>query len=229
MKPIIAIGDVHGLFLWTHIVQQMDKFRFVFLGDYLDPYTPIDPELLCSNLSAIIKLKKEYPEDVTLLIGNHDIHYIYDDAPRSSRYNPDIAEEARKLFTQDISLFQNAYQEGKTLFTHAGVSQEWFDGDFHGDVTKSIADQLNNPTEEQRRSLYRIGPLRGGRFGPFGGDFGGIYWADIDELTNPLHGFQQIVGHNRVRSPKVRIGQEGGKIVFCDCLWTDEYYQVELF
>lgn len=38
MKPIVAIGDVHGLEKWRSIVDEHEDCTIVFLGDYLDPY-----------------------------------------------------------------------------------------------------------------------------------------------------------------------------------------------
>jgi len=40
MKSTIAIGDIHGLTNWKDIVNdpKNEGCRFVFLGDYMDPY-----------------------------------------------------------------------------------------------------------------------------------------------------------------------------------------------
>ena len=216
MKPIVALGDVHGLTYWKTVVEEHPGCRYVFLGDYLDPYGYIPRKELLRNLFEIILLKKLQPDDVVLLLGNHDLHYLRDDAPFCSRYDWQIADAASRLFRENAALFQNAYQEEKTVFTHAGISQAWFEEDFKGDASRPIADQLNAPSDEQLPALFRVGEKRGGRRGARGG----IFWADITELDDPLHGFTQVVGHNRVREVTEHEGTAHNKIIFCDCLFA---------
>lgn len=67
--------------------------------------------------------------DVVLLLGNHDLHYFCDEACVGTRFDMEIAADASKLFLGNIHLFQYAFQDGECLFTHAGVSQLWFDYD----------------------------------------------------------------------------------------------------
>ena len=198
---------MHGLDLWRDVVEAHPECRVVFLGDYLDPYGYVHKGKLLNNLRAIMQLKRDRPEDVVLLLGNHDLHYFCDES---------------WMFLNNIALFQYAFQDGEYLFTHAGVSQEWFDYDFCGDAARLIADQLNNPAADQVPALLRVGYARGGRRG----DTGGIFWADKNELEEPLHGFTQIVGHNRVEEVTEHIGPGGGKIVFCDCLRNGLYLYI---
>ena len=221
-KATIAIGDVHGLDLWRDVVEAHPECRVVFLGDYLDPYGYVPREKLLENLRSIIDLKRSRPEDVVLLLGNHDLHYFCEDACVGTRFDMEIAADASKFFLGNIHLFQYAFQDGEYLFTYAGVSQLWFDYDFCGDASRSVAEQLNNPAADQMPALLRVGYARGGRRG----DTGGIFWADKSELEEPLHGFTQIVGHNRVAEVTERTGPGGGKIVFCDCLRNGLYLYI---
>ena len=221
-RPTIAIGDVHGLDLWRDVVEAHPECRVVFLGDYLDPYGYVHKGKLLDNLRAIMQLKRDRPEDVVLLLGNHDLHYFCEDAYVGTRFDMEIAADASKLFLDNIHLFQYAFQDGEYLFTHAGVSQEWFDNDFCGDAARPIADQLNNPAADQVPALLRVGSARGGR----ACDTGGIFWADKSELEEPLYGFTQIVGHNRVAEVTEHTGPGGGRIVFCDCLRNGLYLYI---
>ena len=225
MKPTIAIGDVHGLDYWKGIVKEHPGKRIVFLGDYLDPYYYIPSSELIENLQHIIALKVERGDDVVLLLGNHDVHYFEEDAPMGTRYNPQIVRRAMKLFSDNRNLFMYAFQDGHTIFTHAGISQQWFTRDFEGNSHGNIADQLNCPHgERQRQAILRVGCRRGG----WSGDVGGILWADIDELTDPLHGYTQVVGHNRVTEVITRQGTvPDTKIIFCDCLRNGNYLLIE--
>jgi glutamate racemase len=64
---------------WKTVVQDNPNSKYVFLGDYLDPYENINREALICNLKDIIQLKKEHIDNVVLLLGNHDLHYFTTD------------------------------------------------------------------------------------------------------------------------------------------------------
>lgn len=218
-SKIVAIGDVHGSDRWKHIVEQHPDDRIVFLGDYLDPYQYVQEEELVRNLQLIISLKKEKPDSVVLLLGNHDLHYFCEDIAFGSRFNVRMMDVYFHLFLENLHLFQNAYQVGKTIFTHAGISHEWFVDDFKGNLDMSIAEQLNHPEPSQLEALYRVGGERGGSsLLP-----GGIFWADRRELSRPLSGYRQVVGHNRVEKAFHYKGNHDNEIIFCDCLWKGDY------
>ncbi|MCL2484988.1 MAG: metallophosphoesterase [Endomicrobia bacterium] len=222
-KNVFVFGDIHGLTLWKNVVEDNLSADFVFLGDYLDPYLDIPDKILLDNLREIIKLKKDRPKNVVLLLGNHDLHYFDNKALNAGRFNYEIAPVAEKLFMDNRKLFQFAYQNGKTIFTHAGITNDWFINDFKGDIKKNIAKQLNNPkNSEQENTLYYASEnFRGGL-----NENGGPFWSDICEIGNdPLKDFIQVVGHNRVE----KIGRmeiSGGKIIFCDCLESGNYLKI---
>jgi hypothetical protein len=139
---------------------------------------------------------------------------------RGTRWNAGIAKEAAGLFADNRELFQYAHQESNYIFTHAGMAHKWFTDYFKGDAHKNIAAQLNNPTPEQEKYLFACGEARGGLY-----EYGGIFWADIEDLCEPLQGFTQIVGHNRVPGIKDII-VNGGRIIFCDCLFNKHYLKI---
>ena len=118
------IGDIHGCNTWQKLVRK-DAVN-IFLGDYLDPY---DGEGINSgtddyeNLLEIIRYKQTYP-DTILLLGNHDLHYLWHE--HYSRYNPIHANRYAQLFRTYRHLFQAAYAIGDNiLVTHAGVTRPW--------------------------------------------------------------------------------------------------------
>jgi hypothetical protein len=222
MVPTVVLGDIHGLTSWKKIIDDNANYRFVFLGDYLDPFEPSDVKLLLKNLSEIIQLKKSNPDNVILLLGNHDMHYITSDMEPCMRFDMNVYEQANELFVDNFELFQYAFQDGNYLFTHAGVSHEWFANDFHGDILRNIAEQLNNPSDEQIPSLCRISAF----FGGYDGSIGGIFWAHIEDLFEPLRGFTQIVGHN-VMDEISEYRSKSGNVIFCDALWNGQYLKIE--
>ncbi|MDR0865008.1 MAG: metallophosphoesterase [Candidatus Symbiothrix sp.] len=221
-KTIIAIGDIHGLTTWKQVVAENPGCKYVFLGDYLDPYIDIAPDLLITNLKEIIQLKKEQPDNVILLLGNHDVPYFIHEAIPCKRYNMFIAGNIKQLFVENQHLFQYAFQEGNIIFTHAGIAHQWFIHDFKGDRHKNIAEQLNNPTPEQTPALYQCGGGRGGDKNTIGG----ILWANYTELDPPLQGYIQIVGHNQVQEIQ-EIPVNDVSVWFCDCLWKGEYLVID--
>ena len=221
-QATIVFGDIHGLTYWKKVVNENPGCRYIFLGDYLDPYGYITHEELIDNLKEILQLKIDRPDDVILLLGNHDLHYFCSDMVPSSRFDFSIAREVSALFRENIHLFMYAFQEGKRIFTHAGISEKWFLNYFKGDVHKNIAKQLNYPLPEQVEALCRCGTMRGGDWGATGG----IFWADISELNDPLQGYTQYVGHNRVGTV-FKDECNGGEITFCDCLYNEIYLKLE--
>lgn len=225
IDKLIVIGDIHGLSTWCKVIKvHPDAACYVFLGDYCDPYgLEISDEMVVDNLIDIISFKKEYPERVILLLGNHDMHYLLPNSSKGSRYNRPLSMILYDLFKNNEVLFQPAYACGRLLFTHAGVLHSWFER-FHGDFNESIAEQLNNRRGDS--ALLQCGFLRGGN-----DEHGGIFWADIDEFVTDdlLPGYIQLVGHNRVISIKV-VGESTdttGVIVFCDSLYRNNYLVVE--
>ncbi|MDR1879170.1 MAG: metallophosphoesterase [Bacteroidales bacterium] len=217
----IIIGDIHGSRFWKKTVEDNPNCRYVFLGDYLDPFENMDNNELTDNLKEIIQLKKDNPDNVVLLLGNHDMHYITSDMCPSLRFDLSIYEKANELFIHNFHLFHYAYQIESCIFTHAGISHEWFVNDFQGDITNDIAEQLNNPTEEQAKSLCLISEFFGGEEGTIGG----IFFAHLQDLYEPLHGFTQIVGHNRMDEIS-EYQCEHGNVIFCDALWNGQYLKM---
>jgi len=177
MTPTIIFGDIHGLSFWKKVVNKYPDHRYIFLGDYLDPYEDIENNLLIDNLKEIIKLKKERPDNVILLLGNHDMHYVDWDFEPCSRYNVEIEMKVHALFKKNRRLFTYAFQEENRIFTHAGISKKWFFEDFGGDIEKNIAEQLNKPRPDQLPALYRAGWWRGGG------------WFQEKTKTHPLAAF----------------------------------------
>jgi len=225
IRPTIVFGDIHGSTYWKKVVADNPDCRYIFLGDYLDPYDNVTRDELIYNLTEIIQFKKDRSDDVILLLGNHDLHYFCKDVPGTSgRYDCILSEFVWEIFTENLSFFTYAVQEGNRIFTHAGISESWFLNDFKGDLNKNIAEQLNNPqmSSKQLRALHQAGEARGGSWC----SKGGIFWADISELNDPLKGFTQYVGHNRVEKIH-EIRKNGGKIVFCDCFYKEIYLKLD--
>ncbi len=224
---IISISDIHGRPYWKEIdVNQYDKV--IFVGDYVDSYDRRDVEIL-TNLEAIIELKKEYPDKVVLLLGNHDIGYMFlNEGYNCSGFRPAMQINLMPLFKLNKDLFQIAFQIGKHIWTHAGISKGWYDYN-REDIeriastfeTKDLADTLNHMLHlKENRLLHQVGNYRGGSY-----QFGGITWADRKETKNDyLPGYFQIVGHTPC-DVIMHYGDENGSIRYIDVLGRYEFLE----
>lgn len=131
MNRLLFLGDIHGNPIWKKILEEnKGKYdKILFVGDYVDSYEFTAKEQ-AKNLAEIIELKKSDPENVVLLIGNHDVQYL-------TRYNQGLIcisdlttkkfKRFNSLFRENINLFQLAFAEKDHVFTHAGIHQTWFD------------------------------------------------------------------------------------------------------
>lgn len=228
MNKLIIIPDVHGRTFWKEIVynalENEPETDIVFLGDYVDPYEyeGIFPEDGIAALEEVIDIKKKYantPETyhrVTLLIGNHDLGYLWPSicqARRSRKYASDIYS----IFSANFSLFDLAYEcefKGKKyLLSHAGIHKEWY---------KFTMQSLNIPIKDydnialKLNNIFHIAVYEDimveclGIYSYFrgysGSENGSCVWADVREWSDELGnveknaemGFFQIFGHTQL-------------------------------
>ncbi|WP_432713687.1 metallophosphoesterase, partial [Pedobacter sp.] len=106
---IITIGDIHGRDFWNNVLQeQMDTL--VFIGDYFDSYNQaISAPKEIENFEKILNLKRDNPNMVKLLIGNHDFHYLYGIEDRYSRYQRSFAREISSVLESALDAMQMCY------------------------------------------------------------------------------------------------------------------------
>lgn len=202
-KGTLIIPDVHGRTFWKTALNTGRYGKVIFLGDYVDPYAyeGIDNLTAISNFKDILSLKMIYPDQVILLLGNHDLCYLsdhYRDIAENDRYDYEYEEELQHLFRGWSRFFKLAHEEKingtRYLFTHAGVTRSWLKQN-----TKIIgepdAEHLNLLlcTIEGIKTLAQVGQARCGNY-----TSGSIVWADCEELakSEPLPDTYQVVGHS---------------------------------
>lgn len=245
ITKVLVVGDLHGRHEYAS--NAIDKFnnedydKLVFIGDYADSYTRTNEDILrCYKL--VIEAKLADPNNVILLIGNHELHYMYGEGEyRCSGYRADLFIQLNPYLRAYSRLFQVAYQLGNYLFTHAGVQRQWYLKHFdilnkwaeivEVDITDQsrLADILNIVSETaDRQCLHEVGNIRGG----WADDRGGITWCDRTEMLSrgPLVGYHQIVGHTPHKFI-TRVNRfEGGKqykntsVTFIDVLDKKEQF-----
>ena len=206
-NDLIIIPDVHGRGFWREAVERHPEGQFIFLGDYLDPYEyeDITTEEAFQGLEDIVRFKEEHPDSVSLLWGNHDLHYLYPEL-LGSRYDSDHAERNAHYFHDHQTLFGIAHETeaaGKRfLFSHAGVGMEWLRRNFPGLKAEEVHATLLNDLVGYPAFMSALGDVSMYRGG--GDEFGSMIWADAKEQgheENQLPGVVQIFGHTQLRRP----------------------------
>lgn len=220
------VGDIHGeLYLLENAIEKFEEEKhnkLIFIGDYVDSYDCTDVEIV-HCLKEVIEYKKKNPNNIFLLLGNHDwqYYYVFEKWYRCSGRRANIEKELYDLFMSNKDLFNIAHKDGKYLATHAGISKKWYSkyydrllyyGDKYWDAKGDI-DQILNRIKDTPDNwiLGTIGEIRGGS------GAGGPLWADKSEMgTNESSKhWNQIVGHSRV--PDIT---QVDNVTFIDCLRT---------
>jgi len=146
MKTVV-IGDTHGRSLWKLIVnQEQDADRIIFIGDYFDSFEISGVEQI-QNFKEIIEYKKTSGKEVIMLVGNHDHHYYPEVGyTGTSGYQSGIAPSINQVIDENRQHLQIAYSFDEFLFTHAGVSPTFMDGEFgeEGWVEDNVVELLND-------------------------------------------------------------------------------------
>jgi hypothetical protein len=141
---VLAIGDIHGEMGWKDHVGKKQYDHVVFIGDYFDSFN-LSVQSQIYNFNEIVNFKQSNPDNVTLLAGNHDFHYMIDDEMYSG-FNSSIkfAMQYRLLDMVKDGTITMAHSIGKYLFSHAGISEKWCEnqGEFinYDDLVNSIND-----------------------------------------------------------------------------------------
>lgn len=220
---ITVIGDIHGRDSWKEIVNAeiANTTKFIFLGDYFDSIDiPAAKQL--ENFKDITAFKKANMNQVVLLCGNHDYHYISDD--RYSGYNEHWHILFTNAFAKAISeeLIQMCYEHDGALFSHAGVSTIWLNKhstEFERKELK-IDELINNIFYHNPDAFKFVG------YEPHGDYIGSSpIWIRPRSLAESLvPNYAHVVGHTQ--QTNILFKKPG--IVLVDTLGTSgEYLQIE--
>ena len=197
MNDILIVPDVHGRNFWEPALEY--KGEVIFLGDYTDPYPSekFSDEDAYQGLLKIIDFKQKNPDRVTLLIGNHELHY-YDSSFECVRFSKDYYERFHALLTQapTAGLFQICKQIDNYLFIHAGITKDWYN------LHRNLLSCSGTALEEQVNNLFLYYKMPFSEVSFYRGGFhtsGSPLWADIYEFFDESEPFNddviQIIGH----------------------------------
>ena len=234
-NKILVIPDIHCRKFWRQSIEESKDSvdKVIFLGDYLDPYPEeikMAPELMeCKDfydahsnlnmLNDILSLKKENPDKIILLCGNHTCSYIWSKFSAASRTDYQNWEKYHKFFSQNLEYFNLVWTERNTIFSHAGITQGWAETVA---TELSLTVDLNNPIKSIARYLSNVS-LNDildkklvkllGNISRYRGGWslnGSCEWCDIHEhfssnLEEPIgeEGIYQIFGHTQLKEPLI--------------------------
>ena len=226
----LIVPDVHGRDFWrepvNNILQETDA-KIVFLGDYVDPYygefydgdedkwlvEGINSweklsDYMVKTLNDIIELKKQYPERIILLLGNHDCGYAISTIICKSRHErPKHADILRKLFHENRDLFQLAYEDYINdihyIFSHAGINKQYAYDCFGNNVTEeNVVELFNKAYKEDNYGILNSLGLFSHWRGGWRSNYGSLVWADAREWMQDeekAYGFS-VVGHTQLKN-----------------------------
>jgi hypothetical protein len=226
----LIVPDVHGRDFWREPVNktlQETDAKIVFLGDYVDPYygefydgdedkwlvEGINSwenlsDYVVKTLTDIINLKKEYPDRIILLLGNHDCGYLIGTQICSCRHERwKHTQILDKLFYENRNIFQLAYEdtinEKHYIFSHAGINKKYAWDCFQYNVNENNVVQLfNQAFKEENFGILESLKYYSHYRGSSRMDYGTLVWADAREWlngTNEAYGFS-IVGHTQMKN-----------------------------
>ena len=221
---IAIIGDWHGKNCYKKLLKdKIESFdKIIFMGDYSDDswITFTDKEIV-DNLKEVIEFKKKYQNKVELLIGNHDFQYIVG-YPTASRYRETYAKEMHQIFNENEKLFKMIFIANDYIFTHARITNGWTDYikkkyKIEKIDINNIEEAINKVYAADKEDCNIVSFRRGGL-----NNFAGPLWADTEDLLEDAWlGYNQVVGHNRVK-PRSVIKKENYNIFLSDHFDTNQ-------
>lgn len=238
-KKFLIVPDTHGNLFYnlkhiTEFILSSKNNIVVNMGDYFDSFIPDSLSTQLLIFKTFVELKLNYPEQVVLLWGNHDIQY-YD------KFNSNlqalctgfqelnkwvISDEIRFAFESARdkgidNLIQFAYfHKGNNItdsimFSHAGITKA---------MLKSIGLNKHNITKSDNLEYFNQLHKQhnfAGKANQGNDSFSGTLWARPSELEadNPFFNIKQVVGHTNTSwfGYKTIVYDNKHNIVCTDC------------
>lgn len=238
MKRLI-LPDIHGEYYFLEgVYNKENPDEVVLLGDYLDTHFDISDELMKESFYNILRLREEHfktkNDKFTMLIGNHDYHYLTSDKDEQySQFNyvtyKWAHDELVKLYNDKILTWCYIDEINKIIYSHAGISNTWMKETCKKPITRpegiTELEDINTKTEiEDFKFDYLIGPYSST------GDtiYNSPIWIRPFSLLRDMYidkdGYvwKQVVGHTKF---KIKPFWLEDKLLILDNL--DKYYLIE--
>lgn len=157
MHKTIVISDLHGKDIWKAILEKEKQWdTAVFMGDYFDSFD-IPSQAQIDNFNEILELKRSRPNDVHLLFGNHEFHYLPCTRQRHLGYQMFEAMFISRAITNAISygLIEMCFMDGAFLFSHAGITKTWCNDN---DIRYNLDEVTHEEIVSQINDLFLTSP-----------------------------------------------------------------------
>lgn len=227
-KNINFIGDTHGLNIIPLITKLLttENEKVVLIGDYFDSFM-FSIEQQITVFKDLIKLKKLFPNDLTILLGNHDVHY-FDNTVKCSGFNKKIKFQIQEIIINNFNLFNVTYKipNKNVLVSHSGITiglLEKLNVNFFKNKNYRFYSIIQNYNlSEKINFIWEYEPNHRNIFYQdvrLGHKYSGLIWCRVKTLleNNPKEIETQIVGHTH---SKYKFNQN---IHFIDCLLYGDY------
>jgi hypothetical protein len=230
---IITIGDIHGRVRWKEVLESEAVWdKVVFLGDYFDAWDDFTPADQLYNFLEIAKFKRDNPDKVVLLFGNHDYHYMPGVKDFYSGYQATARFHFQNALDDNRDSIQACYKWENYLFTHAGVTTVWWKNliDWIGgrgiDVEGMEVDEVINLAFKFNPQVFKF--TDGRYFDPYGNEVCQTpIWVRPEALMKARLGdYFHVVGHT-FGDPEVLTDGNPGGVIKIDALSLGYYLVIE--
>lgn len=203
---VACIGDVHGttkfIDAYMDIVENhKDIEKIIVFGDWFDPYKDIDVDLMIERYNEAWDIMSK-DDRCVCLIGNHDIsgYIIHDGGTNRTFRNPGKFNKIRDAVLSHIDECYLVYNIGNYLFSHAGVSQTWFDEVFTPNKQRLFNDLDLFQKGWEPSVLDNIAGFSTRDYTGYGdNEYQGPTWIRPTTLINCMYGnYDQVVAHTRL-------------------------------
>jgi predicted phosphodiesterase len=231
-NKLVCLGDIHGRSIWKDIVShEKETNLFIFMGDYFDSHNKgYSGNRQIQNFKDILEFKKANTNNVILLFGNHDYHYIKGIGETYSGYQAGYALDIGEVVENAINdgLVQMCYLHDKFFFSHAGLTKTWVKlvlapNNINPLVNEVMVQTINDYLKYQPRVF---GFTMGERFSNTGDDVtqGPIWVRPYSLAKDMVEEIICVVGHTQVR--ELTIAEED-RIILIDCLDRRQYLSIQ--
>lgn len=237
---VLVIPDIHGSTYWKkNFLDNVEKVsKVVFLGDYVDSFNENEKgEVAAKNFEDIIQTTEKYKEKVDILLGNHDISYIYqfNGDPNVSGHQPNMAIRYNDIFVQNKDRIKIVVKYGKWVFSHAGFSRTWCRNTinyFRAPRFKNIK-LPTNPVglanwlwEHEDISTLNFSDMCLDSLGD--SIYSSPLWIRPNALLTDAYYLNQIIGHTEVKTEKPLIlKHKKNTLVLTDSMMHDRFLIVD--
>lgn len=231
---VCCIGDIHGtdkfLTCYKNILEKdNDCDKIIVFGDHFDPYEHFTIEEMVEKYNKFSDILKE-DERIVSLLGNHDLSYYIIQYDRTNRtHTMRGASMITNCIKSNLDKSYLVYKIDNWLFSHAGVSQEWYEHKSHY-FPESIKKILTNQKGWTTSELTQLVKWYEGDFSGYGDNtLQGCTWIRPSSLCQtPFGDYNQVVAHTRVDEIEKVEMSNGKDLWLIDNCGKPEYLTLEI-